>query len=537
MLRACGRMALCGTVKAIILPNFSFVFCDNFSRIESVPAIRTRLFNEYIMSTILALEQVSRDRRQLSFRYRYGNLVFNTSYWYEHVDLHGLERSYGEDFMQWLYFHIAAFDLNKICSLRPDALDLGDYRQFCTPAFAVFWRTILHSVWAQWRSENDDAGYCGPRFTAIAADTPAPVVRSPGEARILSLCGGGKDSLVAGRLLSELGVRHDTLVYASSVYGAHDHQHRLIEPVARQSRPDTVFRQWIFDDFDQAPVFRLYPEVPARTRTAAETPSAVFAALPVALQAGATHMALAHERSADTGQLVWQATGEAVNHQWGKSLEAETLLADYVRRHLVADLHYFSILKPVYDVLIFNMLRDCREAVPLTHSCNIAKAWCHRCPKCAYVHLVYAAYLDRGTLDRTFDDNPLDIETNLLTYRQMLGVEDRLPFECIGQADEVRLAFALCARKGIGGRAIDMARRADPDLDVPRIVDRYLTVDTDHSNIPPFLRDRLAGRFGQAAADARRYIGSVLGRDGGSVRPPHKPALGRGEAPVLTGAA
>lgn len=60
---------------------------------------------------------------------------------------------------------------------------------------------------------------------------------------------------------------------------------------------------------------------------APETPASLFAALPVALAHGYPTLVLAHERSANAGNLIWPATGEEVNHQWGKSLEAERLLA------------------------------------------------------------------------------------------------------------------------------------------------------------------------------------------------------------------
>ena len=61
--------------------------------------------------------------------------------------------------------------------------------------------------------------------------------------------------------------------------------------------------------------------------TAAETPASLFGALPLALARGCTELVVAHERSADVGNLVWDRTGEEINHQWGKSLEAERRLA------------------------------------------------------------------------------------------------------------------------------------------------------------------------------------------------------------------
>lgn len=40
-----------------------------------------------------------------------------------------------------------------------------------------------------------------------------------------------------------------------------------------------------------------------------------------------------------------------------KSVAAEALLDTYISTHLVHDLHVFSILMPLHDVLIFSLLR------------------------------------------------------------------------------------------------------------------------------------------------------------------------------------
>ena len=63
---------------------------------------------------------------------------------------------------------------------------------------------------------------------------------------------------------------------------------------------------------------------------------------------------LSHEASANAANLEWN--GEPVNHQWGKSWAAETLLDHYVREHVLANVHYFSVLAPVHDEVIFELL-------------------------------------------------------------------------------------------------------------------------------------------------------------------------------------
>ena len=246
-----------------------------------------------------------------------------------------------------------------------------------------------------------------------------------------------------------------------------------------------------------------------KTLTAAETPSSIFTAIPFALQHGYIYFSLGHERSADTGQVFWEKTGEDVNHQWGKSLEAEELLNNYVQENLVANLTYFSILKPIYDVMIFNLLRQDLDAVPYTHSCNEAKPWCKKCPKCAYVWLNYMAWLPVELVNEIFEDtNLFDTEENQETFMQLIGAADQLPFECIGQASESRLAFEMCHRKGLKGKAMDRYLEFEFHTDFEYIFDTYLSVDEPGNHFPKFIWNSIIQQFADMQNEAKRYVRS-----------------------------
>jgi UDP-N-acetyl-alpha-D-muramoyl-L-alanyl-L-glutamate epimerase len=267
----------------------------------------------------------------------------------------------------------------------------------------------------------------------------------------------------------------------------------------------------VFDSLVKAPLQQIYPDV--REVLGAETPCSLFAALPVLLQHGYRSMVLAHERSANTGNLIWLRTGEDINHQWGKSFEAERMLNDYIRCELVANASYYSVLQPVYDTLIFNLLRQDEHLVGAgaTHSCNIAKPWCGRCAKCAYVWLNYMAYLDPAQVRRAIPGNLFDAEDNQIWFLQMLGLGEHTPFECIGQVEEARLAFALCQRKGLTGRAMNLYRQHFPQLDFAPILQRFLSVDMTQSAIPSAVASRMHPLLENGASSARAYIGKLLG--------------------------
>ena len=462
------------------------------------------------MDTTLRIVDFARSAHQLSFVCAIGEHRFATSIWYDDVDLVELEDRFGADLLRRVYFHAVAFESMKLCSLAPDAFDLGPFADQHTPELEALWREVLVNVWGQWRYENDRPSYDGPAFVGHdGAATPGAGAVDAGPVEVLAFCGGGKDSLLSLRLLEHAGVPYSTLQYSSSVYGRADLQHELIGALLDHCGPTARHRQWVYDDFLDAPVTDLAREFGVATITAAETPASIFAALPYALAHGYTYLCLAHEKSADRGNLVWDATGEEINHQWGKSAEAEQLINRYLGDHLLANVQYFSILKPIHDPLIFSMLTHDLDAFAATHSCNVKKPWCKRCPKCAYVWLNAQAYLPPEVVDVMFGENLFDLPENLLSFRQMLGLEAHTPFECIGQVDEVRLAFELCHRRGRCGTAMDVYLREARLTDPAPAVETYCSVD-HRTCIPHPARQRMLSQMDTAADLARERITTAL---------------------------
>jgi hypothetical protein len=426
----------------------------------------------------------------LTITYGVGAHRFSTSLWWEGLDLDALAVTIGPDALRRLVFHIAAFEAMKGASLRPDTFDLGPFGDLGTERFRDLWSTVLRHVWGQWRYEHDLADDKGPTIIGPPAVVGPPIRLDAAVPDVMLFCGGGKDSLVAARVLEAAGVPYASYAYSHSTYGPPQLQHALIDGLLDHLRPTERLRHWVYDDLLDVPVERLAPELDVRTVTAAETPTSLFGALPMAVARGCSALVLAHERSADAGNLVWHRTGEVINHQWGKSLEAERLLRDYLDDELVTGLSYTSILKPVHDVLIFRTLAEDLVAVPATHSCNVAKPWCLRCAKCAYVWLGYQAFLPDATNLATFGDhNLLDDPANLIWFEQMLGLADHTPFECVGQIDEARLAFELLRRRGLTGTAMRMYEDRIGRVDADQLYTDLMTVDPQHHAMPPNLAD------------------------------------------------
>lgn len=464
----------------------------------------------------IRLERYSRSHRQLTYTATVGRLAFTTSFWYEDVDLLALERRYGTPFIERLYLHIIAFDLNRLVSFAPDAVDFGPLTGHVDEDFATLWSEITHGIWGQWRYENDLPDYAVPtmvRPARCAEGTSAgPVDLSVGGVPNLVFCGGGKDSLLAMKVMELAGHPFDTLGYSHSIYGRARTQHALIEKLTTFAASGRHHRLSMYDDLMDSPVLDAEPGLLTTTLIAGETPTSLFAALPIALAHGYRSFVLAHEKSADVGNLLWNATGESVNHQWGKSLAAESLLGDYVDANLIRGFSYFSILKPLQDAVIFPSLGAFLDAVPSTHSCNVQKPWCKRCPKCAYVWLNYQAVLPEGVVDPVFGENLFDVPENLIWFRQLLGLADHTPFECVGQVEESRLAFELCRRKGLTGLAMDLYHREVTPKPVWADVEPLFDIADNPDRIPARLRRGVREVLLRLASEAADMARNALAR-------------------------
>lgn len=460
----------------------------------------------------VVLESIRYHRGEVSIVWSVDGFQFATSIWYATVDLDELAEQVGTEELERLLFHIALFEVNKGASFRPDTLEIvGDWARFLTPELVDLWTEVLTRVWAQWRYQHGLPDYTGPNFVDTPADRhDASLETRPGTVPNLWFCGGGKDSLLASHVLAKIGESHDSLVYSHSIYGTAASQHRLIERVVDASDALNRHRMYIYDSSMDLPVSELGLYGSTDYVLAAETPSSLFHALPIALSHGYSALLLAHEHSANVGNLVWTETGEDVNHQWGKSLEAERLLGDYVERHLVSNLRYVSVLQPVYDAMIFASLREVGDRIGSAHSCNIEKPWCMRCPKCAYVWISYKAWLDWEPIDATFGHaNLLDFPENEIWFRQMLGLEEHTPFECIGQIDEARLAFALAKARGLEGAAMGLLDEVGPQ-DWIEIADRYLTVHDEEQRMPTAMGEQIVSYFRDQRASALAYVSGLL---------------------------
>jgi UDP-N-acetyl-alpha-D-muramoyl-L-alanyl-L-glutamate epimerase len=490
--------------------------CSRLASVEEnrnswTPCFNTDLAGD-MKNRVLSLVSVTWNNHQLVLRFALGDIAFSTVYWYPDISLLDLDRRYGRDFMERVHVHTALFEINKIASFRPRVIDLGQYSKYHTEALERLWRTVFHKVWAQWRYENDLPLEEPPPWTSRPTQSKImPVHYDRPSDEILLFCGGGKDSLVSMKLLERGNLPFASFTYSSSVYGASRPQFELIDRLLDRGASRRRHRTIVVDDFFDAPMLELYGnEIGVKSVTAAETPSSIFGAMPILLDRGYSCAVLGNEASANKGNLIWDKTGEDVNHQWGKSVEAERLLDEYIRTELCADMGVFSLLMPIHDAVIFSLLEQDQDILPFAHSCNIEKPWCRRCAKCAYVWLGYRAHLPASVVESIFEEDLLEAPENYAFFHDMVGLGAHTPFECIGQIDESRLALSLCKARGLlGPRGCALAERL-PSLDIPAVLQGLLHVDLRNARLPAAIADAVAPQMYAAATECRCRIRTLL---------------------------
>jgi UDP-N-acetyl-alpha-D-muramoyl-L-alanyl-L-glutamate epimerase len=179
--------------------------------------------------------------------------------------------------------------------------------------------------------------------------------------------------------------------------------------------------------------------------------TAILSAIAVACAVlhGLDTVVMSNESSANAPNL--NIDGFAVNHQYSKSLEFEADFSDMVAETVTPDVSYFSFLRSLSEAEITRRFARMERYHSVFRSCNAgfrlnerarAKNWCCNCPKCRFVFLALAPFLDRNKLISIFGTNMLSDASQLQGFEELCGVYGHKPFECVGEIEESRLLMA-----------------------------------------------------------------------------------------------
>ena len=159
-------------------------------------------------------------------------------------------------------------------------------------------------------------------------------------------------------------------------------------------------------------------------------------------------IAMSNEHSANSGNLV--LNGVEINHQYSKSFEFEQDFSKHVTTHMLKNLGYFSFLRPLSEIAIASLFAKLQQYHGVFTSCNKAfsiqeqnrsTGWCCTCPKCRFVYLALAPFMEKPQLIQIFGKNLLDDATQETGYLELLGLQGYKPFECVGEIKESLAAF------------------------------------------------------------------------------------------------
>ena len=142
-----------------------------------------------------------------------------------------------------------------------------------------------------------------------------------------------------------------------------------------------------------------------------------------------------------------------MNHQH-KSFEFEHAFNRLLERHVITGVRFFSLLRPLTEIAIARRFARHAAYFPIFRSCNTAFRqspqrrsgnWCCDCPKCRFVFLALASFVDRQRLTATFGRDMLDDPAQIDGFAELCGLQRHKPFECVGEIEESAAVMAHLA--------------------------------------------------------------------------------------------
>ena len=208
---------------------------------------------------------------------------------------------------------------------------------------------------------------------------------------------------------------------------------------------------------------------------------------------GIRYIALSNESSANESTVV----GSFVNHQYSKSYEFERDFMEYIDSFLDTEIRYFSLLRPLSELQIAGLFAKYKKYHKAFRSCNAGSKqgiWCCNCPKCLFVFIILSSFLSVEDLVEIFGEDLLDTERNEKYFRELTGLDENKPFECVGTRSEVVMSLKKYLKKG--GKALLPMKYADWLMAQPGDVDAALLEWNELHNVPEALLAVLKAELG-----------------------------------------
>lgn len=338
--------------------------------------------------------------------------------------------------------------LNKFLEPLHLILGISYYKLYCPPKIeasfplsreqADFWNTVYRKGLGEFLYRNKINPKRLAKFPHSKIKTCPERVKT-GNRALLGIA-GGKDSIVAAELLKNF----DTTSFLIETQKKDPISECVIGKIGNPSlKIQRMLDPKIFEKYEGA----YNGHIPI---------SAIFAFLGLLSAAiyEFKYVIVANEHSSNFGNIQYQ--GETVNHQWSKSAKFEALLQEYTRKFITPDITYFSLIRQFYEIRIAEMFAKHKKYFPFFTSCNknfkvfkerTSSKWCGECPKCAFVFLMLAPFINKKELINIFHKNLLAESSLIPLFEDLLGFGKLKPFDCVGTFEESRAALFLASKR------------------------------------------------------------------------------------------
>lgn len=208
-----------------------------------------------------------------------------------------------------------------------------------------------------------------------------------------------------------------------------------------------------------------------------------FSSFISAFLSGNRYIVLSNETSANETTV----KDSFVNHQYSKSFEFEQDFVSYIRKVTDSDIHYFSLLRPLTEMQIAWLFAKCKSYHEVFRSCNAGSKqgiWCCNCPKCLFVYIILTPFLSQEELVHIFGENLLEKDSLDLYFRELTGIEENKPFECVGTRREVLVALKTFIARG--GKSLLTERYKETIEAAPGELDEMLSEWVSENQVPEY---------------------------------------------------
>ena len=211
-------------------------------------------------------------------------------------------------------------------------------------------------------------------------------------------------------------------------------------------------------------------------------------------------IAVSNERGANEENLVF--LGKKVNHQYSKSFHFEKVFASYVQKYLAKSVHYFSFLRPLYEIQICKLFSQYPKYFSCFKSCNKGQKkniWCGSCPKCIFVFAALYPFLKEASLIKIFGQNLFRKKNLWSMVLALIGENNHKPFECVGTKEETKATFYLGLKKTKKSLPVILAKFKEEiipkHLNLDQLSDKILNSWNKDHNLPADLEEILKKRL------------------------------------------